>query len=108
MLVQILVSMVVTDLAATESGFEQAVRVTFVQSTQTDTRTLQTFSGNPGYLKGFPVLVRAGWHACAACFCLWAITFSSALTIYTSRNPQTCLAGWGAEELEHSEPGWRH
>jgi hypothetical protein len=57
---QILVSMIVTDLAATESGFEQSVRVSFVQSTQADTRTLQTFSGNPGYLKGFPLLVSFG------------------------------------------------
>jgi hypothetical protein len=57
--------MIVTDLAASESGCEQAVRVSFVQSTQADTRTLQTFSGNPGYLKGYPVLVSR--HALPAC-----------------------------------------
>lgn len=54
---QVSVSAIVTDLPDTTTTVKQSIRVEFVQYQTADTRVLQTFSGNPGYQIGYPVLV---------------------------------------------------
>lgn len=54
-------SAIVTDVDRTEPLLYQRVRVNFVPYVAGDVRVLQAFSGKPGYLKGYPVLVGGMW-----------------------------------------------
>jgi len=56
--------LVITDVNIAEPSFTQQVRVGYVDSAyvQVVKYPVQQLSGNPGYLSGFPLLVRAHLH----------------------------------------------
>ena len=60
-MLQMNVSLVVTNFSQYDSVFPQSVRVDFVDYTVLQAQVVQPYSGNPGYIYGYPVLVsRAG------------------------------------------------
>lgn len=54
---QVAVSLIVTDVSRLAPQFKQHARVNFLEWQSSDTRIVQAFSGKPGYLKGYTVLV---------------------------------------------------
>jgi hypothetical protein len=53
---QIAVALTLTEVTVSEGALEQFVRISFVNSAS-QSGIVQPFSGNPGYLKGLPLLV---------------------------------------------------
>lgn len=63
MCTQITIALTLTDVDASVGVHRHFVRVNFVESAQRS-EVLQPFSGNPGYQRGLPLLVRHPTHVC--------------------------------------------
>lgn len=62
---QVDISVLMTDVAITDNALKQSIRVNFVNISVADqTHALQVFSGNPGYQPGYSLLVRVASMEC--------------------------------------------
>ncbi len=59
---QVSVALIVTDVDTSSTWLKQMSRVVWAQYQPGDTRVFYSYSGNPGYLTGFPLLVGYNRH----------------------------------------------